>query len=61
LLNKPADRVISQLIDTVLAKDREFLAWRAKHAESYPPIRVARNSSLPAYSHPPTEHVIEIE
>jgi hypothetical protein len=41
-LNEPADYVISQLIDTMLAKDREFVAWRAEHAESYVPIRVAR-------------------
>jgi hypothetical protein len=25
------DYVVNQLIDTVIAKDREFLAWRAEH------------------------------
>jgi hypothetical protein len=41
-LNEPTDYVLSQLIDTVLAKDREFLAWRAEHPESYAPIPVTR-------------------
>jgi hypothetical protein len=41
-LHEPTDYVISQLIDTVLAKDREFVAWRAEHSESYAPIRVVR-------------------
>ena len=27
-----ADYVANQLIETTLAKDREFLAWRAEHA-----------------------------
>ena len=26
-----ADYVLNQLIDTTIAKDREFLAWRAEH------------------------------
>jgi hypothetical protein len=41
-LNEPLDYVVSQLISTVLAKDREFLAWRADHPESHAPNAVAR-------------------
>ena len=26
-----ADYVLNQLIDTTIAKDREFIAWRAEH------------------------------
>jgi hypothetical protein len=26
-----ADYVVNQLIDTTIAKDREFVAWRAEH------------------------------
>ena len=29
-----ADYVLNQLIDTTLAKDRDFLAWRAEHPTS---------------------------
>lgn len=36
-LGEPTDYVLNQVIDTVLAKDKEFLAWRAEHPESYLP------------------------
>ena len=28
-----ADYVMNQLIETTIAKDREFVAWRAEHAD----------------------------
>ena len=34
------DYVINQLVETVLAKDKEFLAWRAAHPHSHAPHRV---------------------
>jgi hypothetical protein len=36
-----ADHVLNQLLETVLAKDREFVAWRAEHPEEVlaPPER----------------------
>ena len=38
-----ADYVLNQLIETTLAKDREFVAWRAEHAaEAATPRRAAR-------------------
>lgn len=36
-IGEPTEYVINQVIDTVLAKDKEFLQWRAKHPESYVP------------------------
>lgn len=36
-LGEPTDYVVNQLIDSVLATDKEFVAWRADHPESYVP------------------------
>jgi len=42
-LGEPVEYVLNQLIDTVLAKDKEFVAWRAEHQDScVPQGRVAR-------------------
>ena len=43
-LGEPTDYVLNQLIDTVLAKDREFQTWRAEHADSYVPRPVHRQA-----------------
>ena len=34
-LGESVEYVMNQLIDTVLAKDREFVAWRAEHSGSH--------------------------
>ena len=34
-LGEPTEYVLNQLVDTVLAKDKEFVAWRAEHPESF--------------------------
>jgi hypothetical protein len=36
------DYIVNQLVETVLAKDKEFLAWRAAHPQSYAPRRLVR-------------------
>jgi hypothetical protein len=36
-LGEPVEYVLNQLIDTVLAKDKEFVTWRAEHPESCVP------------------------
>ena len=36
-LGEPTDYVLNQVIDTVLAKDKEFQVWRAEHPESHAP------------------------
>lgn len=42
-LGEPVEYLLNQLIDTVLAKDKEFVAWRAEHQEScVPPGRAAK-------------------
>ena len=36
-LGEPTEYVLNQVIDTVLGKDKDFLQWRAEHAESFVP------------------------
>ena len=38
-----ADYVLNQLIDTTIAKDRDFMAWRAEHPEE----TVTKAASVP--------------
>ena len=50
-LGEPTDYVLNQLIESVLAKDKEFLNWRANHTESFVPapahqLKKARRSDL---------------
>ena len=39
-LGEPPEYVLNQLIETYLAKDKDFLAWREQHPESCVPPRV---------------------
>jgi len=41
-IGESTEYVINQLIDTVLAKDKEFVQWRADHPQSCVPRPVAR-------------------
>ncbi len=34
-LGEPVEYVLNELIDTVLAKDKDFVAWRTKHPQSF--------------------------
>jgi len=36
-LGEPIEYVLNQLVDTVLAKDKDFVAWRADHRQSCVP------------------------
>lgn len=36
-IGEPTEYVLNQVIDTVLARDKEFQDWRAKHPESFVP------------------------
>ena len=36
-LGEPIEYVLNQLIDTVLAKDKEFMTWRAAHPHACAP------------------------
>ena len=49
-LGESTDYVLNQVIDTVLAKDKEFVKWRSDHAHSHvpnPTSRVRRNGAAP--------------
>jgi len=60
-LGESTEYVLNQVIDTVLAKDKEFLQWRATHPESFVPRPSsrprgprpggARRESMPSSSH----------
>ena len=39
-LGEPTEYVLNQLIETYLAKDKDFLVWRETHQESFVPTRV---------------------
>jgi len=41
-LGESTEYVLNQLIDTVLAKDKDFVQWRASHSESYVPHPTGR-------------------
>ena len=43
-LGEPTEYVLNQLVDTMLAKDKEFVAWRAEHPESYVTRRASHRS-----------------
>ena len=36
-LGEPTDYVVNQLVETVLARDKEYVAWREQHTESFTP------------------------
>ena len=40
---EPTDYVLNQLVESVLGRDKEFVAWREQHAESFVPQPVHRN------------------
>jgi hypothetical protein len=42
-----ADYVVNQLIETTLAKDREFLAWRSEQPTNVAPPAVAATRAEP--------------
>lgn len=46
-IGEPTEYVLNQVIDTVLARDKEFLQWRATHPESHAP-RGARTQEVTA-------------
>jgi hypothetical protein len=37
-IGESAEYVLNQLVESMLAKDKEFIAWRAEHRESYVPL-----------------------
>jgi hypothetical protein len=41
-IGEPTEYVLNQVIDTVLAKDKDFQYWRISHPESYVPRNATR-------------------
>jgi hypothetical protein len=41
-IGESTEYVLNQVIDTVLAKDRDFLQWRAQHPDSFVPRATGR-------------------
>ena len=39
-LGEPTEYVLNQLIESMLAKDKEFVRWRIEHPESFAPRRI---------------------
>jgi len=39
-IGESAEYVLNQLVETFLGKDKEFVAWRAEHPDSYVPLPV---------------------
>ena len=49
-IGENAEYVLNELLDGVLAKDKDFIKWRAEHAQSFAP------RALPARAPEPREH-----
>lgn len=46
-IGEPTDYIVNQLLQTVLAKDKEFIEWRAQHPESFAPAKASQVSGRP--------------
>lgn len=54
---EPTDYVLNQLVESVLGRDKEFVAWREQHAESFVPRSVPRKrKGRPTPSAAPSDH-----
>ena len=43
-IGEPTEYVLNQLVETVLAKDKDFIKWRAAHPESFFPRSTRRGA-----------------
>lgn len=50
---EPTEYVVNQLIETVLARDRDFQAWRQQHPESHVPHKATRTTAAARPALPP--------
>jgi hypothetical protein len=46
-LRESTDYIVNQLVQTVLAKDKEFLLWRAQQTESFAPPKPPQIAAAP--------------
>ena len=58
-LGEPTEYVLNQVIESVLAKDKDYVAWRAEHSESFVPqaIPAARKVKRPGTGAHSARHV----
>lgn len=49
-LGEPAEYVLNELIETVLAKDKEYVTWRSAHPESCVPRSGKRRHHNPSHA-----------
>jgi hypothetical protein len=49
-LGESTEYVLNQVIDTVLAKDKDFAQWRASHSESFVPQPTGRERRKRAHA-----------
>ena len=47
-IGEPTEYVLNQVIDTVLAKDKDFLQWRAEHPDSFVPRALSKDAGTRA-------------
>lgn len=43
-IGESPDYVLNEVIDTVLARDKEFVTWRTEHPDSYAPVPPPRRA-----------------
>jgi hypothetical protein len=58
-IGESTEYVLNQVIDTVLAKDKDFLQWRAEHPDSFVPRKMPRNVAARA-GRPSTKSVAAV-
>ena len=58
-LGESPEYVVNQLIDTVLAKDKEFVQWRADHPQSYVPRPTSRQRAAVHRAAPTARRTLE--
>lgn len=49
-LGEPAEYVLNELIETVLARDKDYVTWRAQHPESCVPRSGKRRHRNPSHA-----------
>jgi hypothetical protein len=58
-LGESPEYVVNQLIDTVLAKDKEFVQWRTAHPQSYVPRSAVRQRGAAPRAEPNARRTLE--
>ena len=48
-IGEDPEYVLNEVIDTILAKDKDFVKWRAEHPESFAPRAAAARASEPRH------------